>query len=77
MVDMQALLPSDLVALTLGAPGAFHDSSCWTIRTDIASLLIWAVEVWAKLRRAQRETHGASPSGAWKIVTFQKIREGI
>ena len=31
---------------------------------DIASLLIWAVEVGAKLLRAQQETHGASPSGA-------------
>ena len=42
LVKQLALLSSDLVALTSEARGAFHDSSSWTSRTHIASLLIWA-----------------------------------
>lgn len=72
-VAVLALLASDLVALTMRARGAFHDSSCWTSRTDIASLLIWAVEVGAELLRAQQETHGASPSGRGGNSKIPKI----
>ena len=73
IVDMLGLFTSDLVAMTLWARGAFHDTSCWTSRTDIASLLIWAVEVWANLLRAQQETHGASPSGRGGNSKIPKI----
>jgi len=33
VVAILARFPSDLVALTCGAPGAWHDSSSWTFRT--------------------------------------------
>ena len=42
-VDVLALLALDLVALTLGAPGALHDSSSWPLSTGIATLLMWRV----------------------------------
>jgi hypothetical protein len=41
-VEKLALFSSDLMALTLGARGALHDSS-WPLYTGIASLLIWRV----------------------------------
>ena len=43
VVDMLALFPSDLVALTSGARGDLHDSSSWPLYTGIATLLMWSM----------------------------------
>ena len=43
VVDMLALFPSDLVALTSGARGALHDSLSWPLYNGLATLLMWSM----------------------------------